>query len=98
MTRVSHADDAEARRLREAIAEELLALRQTFSLRSGTPATGGDIAGQVGAVLRDNPAWAAGVAAGALAGVISAVRRRLRGRDGGANDQETARATTPDGA
>jgi hypothetical protein len=97
MSRVSHADDAEARRLRGAIAEELLALRQTFSLGAGSPSAGGDIAAQIGAVLRANPAWAAGVAAGAVAGVISAVLRRLRGRDRGPNDREAA-STTPDGA
>ena len=80
MTRISHADDPEARRLREAIAAELSALRRMFSLPAGSSTAGGDIAGQVGAVLRDNPAWAAGVAAGALAGVITALSRRLRGR------------------
>jgi len=97
MTRVSHAADAEALRLRDAIAEELVALRRMFSLR-GSPVAGGDIAGQVGSILRENPAWAAGVAAGAVAGVITAVRRRLRGRDEQTGDGETPGSTKPDGA
>lgn len=83
MTRVSHADDPEARRLREAIAGELIVLRQAFTFRTRTSAMpGGDIADQVGHVLRSNPAWAAGAAAGALAGVVAAVRSRLRRRNG----------------
>ncbi|HEY6103243.1 MAG TPA: hypothetical protein VI007_08490 [bacterium] len=98
MTRVAHADDPEARRLREAIADELSALRRMFSLPKGSSTAGADIAGQVGAVLRDNPAWAAGVAAGALAGVITAVRRRLRGRQReDPHDREGGGARAPDG-
>ncbi|HLA24883.1 MAG TPA: hypothetical protein VJ206_05770 [bacterium] len=83
MTRASHADDPEARRLREAIAAELIALRQAFAFRTRmSTMPGGDIAGHVGNVLRSNPAWAAGAAAGALAGVVTAVRSRLRRRNG----------------
>jgi ElaB/YqjD/DUF883 family membrane-anchored ribosome-binding protein len=76
--RVSHADDPEAVRLREAIAGELAALRQAFTVRSREAAAGSEIAGRIGALLRENPAWAAGAAAGAVAGVIAAVRRRIR--------------------
>jgi len=83
MTRVSHADDPEARQLQEAIAADIITLRQAFTFRRGTDAMpGGDIAGQVGNALRSNPAWAAGAAAGALAGVVAAVRNRLRRHDG----------------
>lgn len=78
MMRPSHADDPEARRLREGIAADLRALRQAFARRSPRPIAGGDIPEQVGRVLRSNPAWAAAAAAGALAGVVAAVRSRLR--------------------
>jgi hypothetical protein len=82
MTRISHADDPEARRLREAITEELTALRQAWPFRTrSSPASGGDVADHLGHALRSNPAWAAGAAAGALAGVVAAVRSRLRRRD-----------------
>lgn len=78
MTRVSHADDPEARRLREAIAAELIALRQALPFRTRGPVPGADIVDQVGNILRSNPAWAAGAAAGALAGILTAVRRPRR--------------------
>lgn len=82
MRRISHADDPEAVRLREALAGELVALRQAFTTRTREAAAGGElagqIAGQIGTVLRENPAWAAGAAAGAVAGLAAAVRRRIR--------------------
>ena len=53
MTRASHADDPEARRLREAIAAELIALRQAFAFRPRVTTTpGGDIGDQVGKDVR----------------------------------------------
>jgi hypothetical protein len=78
MRRTSHADDAEAVRLREAIAGELVALRQAFTARSREAAAGGELVGQIATAVKENPAWAAGAAAGALAGVIAAVGRRIR--------------------
>jgi hypothetical protein len=81
MTRVSHTDDPEAGRLREAIAAELIALARAFSFGTRAVSSGEDVADQVAGVLRSNPAWAAGVLAGVLAGVASAVRRRARRPD-----------------
>lgn len=78
MRRVSHADDPEAARLREAIAGELTALRQAFTVRSREAEAGSEIAGRMVGLLREHPAWAAGAAAGAVAGVVAAVRRRIR--------------------
>lgn len=80
MTVRSHRDDPEIARLREAIASDLIALRQTFGRRPGSaPAPGAELTGQLGRILRGNPAWAAAAAAGALAGLVLAVRNRLRG-------------------
>lgn len=79
MTSPGHADNPEARLLREAIGADLRALRQMFGRKvspSTTPA--GDIPEQMGRMLRANPAWAAAAAAGALAGLWVAVRNRLR--------------------
>ncbi len=79
MTRPSHADDPEARRLRDAVAAELVALRRGFTWRKVRPAIpAGDIPESIGQILRTNPRWAAAAAAGALAGVVAAVRRRRR--------------------
>lgn len=80
MTR-RHEDNPEARRLREAIASDILALRQTFSRRNavGTlSGAGADIPEQVGRMLRTNPVWAAAAAAGALAGMWVGARNRFR--------------------
>jgi hypothetical protein len=78
MRRISHADDPEAVRLREAIAGEFVTLRRAFTATSREAAAGGEIASQIGAVLKENPAWAAGAAAGVIAGLIAAVGRRIR--------------------
>ncbi len=79
MTRLSHADDPEARRLRDGVAAELIALRRGFTLRKVAPAgPTGDIPEQIGQVLRTNWRWAAAAAAGALAGMVATVRRRRR--------------------
>ena len=78
MKRISHADDPEAVRLREALAGELVALRRAFTARSREVSAGGELVGQIATTVRENPAWAAGAAAGALAGVIAAVGRRIR--------------------
>lgn len=79
MTRVSHADDPEAARLRDAIAAELVALRQALTARSREAASAGELVGRIATTLREHPAWAAGAAAGAAAGLLAAVRRRIRG-------------------
>jgi hypothetical protein len=79
MTVRRHEDSPEARRLREAIASDLLALRQTFSRRGpGISIAGADIPEQVGRMLRSNPVWAAAAAAGALAGMWVGARNRFR--------------------
>jgi hypothetical protein len=65
-------------RLREALAAELIGLRQAFAARSQDAAAGGEIAGRFGAILKENPAWAAGAAAGAVAGALAALGRRIR--------------------
>lgn len=79
MTSRRHEDNPEARRLREAIASDLLVLRQTFSRRSpGISIAGADIPEQVGRLLRSNPVWAAAAAAGALAGMWVGARNRFR--------------------
>jgi hypothetical protein len=78
MRRISHADDPEAVRLREAVAGELKALRQAFTATSREATAGGEFVSQIATAVRENPAWAAGAAAGALAGVIAAVGRRIR--------------------
>lgn len=79
MTAPRHEDNPEARRLRDAIASDLAALRQTFSRRNpAISMPGGDIPEQVGRMLRSNPVWAAAAAAGALAGMWVGVRNRFR--------------------
>ena len=79
MTARRHEDNPEARRLRDAIASDLLTLRQTFSRRNpGVPISGADIPEQVGRMLRSNPVWAAAAAAGALAGMWVGARNRFR--------------------
>lgn len=77
MSRISHADDPDARRLREEIATNLIALRDVLAF-ARDPGRRPDLSGQLGAVLRENPAWAAGAVAGALAGMVAEARRRLR--------------------
>lgn len=77
--RRQHEDNPEARRLREAIASDVLVLRNTFSRRaSGVSIAGADIPEQVGRMLRSNPVWAAAAAAGALAGMWVGARNRFR--------------------
>lgn len=74
-----HGDNPEARRLRDAIASDILALRQTFGRRNaGVTLSGADIPEQVGRMLRSNPIWAAAAAAGALAGMWVGARNRFR--------------------
>ena len=71
-------DSAEAARLREAIAADFLALKQTFCRPAMSTMQAGDIPDQVSRILRTNPGWATAAAAGALAGLVFSVRNRLK--------------------
>lgn len=80
MTGRSPASDPEIPRLRDAIADDLIALRWLFGRRLPTAQPSeAPLADQLSRILRGNPAWAVAAAAGALAGLVLAARSRLRG-------------------